>query len=224
MAGEHDPGSAGNGGISVERLTVAVPSDDIGVHRIATFVHILKHVIAPQRRTLVDLGAGHCKFSVWATKLGFEVTAVDGRTARLPEDLGSIRFVEADVRTYDPSGHGVVAILGLLYHLELDDQESLLRRCRYGAPVIVETQVHVPEMVADDPKDWHAPVERDGYCGVDFPEGNNPMASIGNKTSFWHTEASMELLFERAGYSRVTVIDPIFVSGYGARRFYVLHA
>lgn len=224
MAGEHDPGSAGNGGISVERLAVAVPSDDIGVHRIATFVHILKHVVAPQRRTLVDLGAGHCKFSVWATKLGFEVTAVDGRTARLPEDLGSIRFVEADVRTYDPSGHGVVAILGLLYHLELDDQESLLRRCRYGAPVIVETQVHVPEMVADDPKDWHAPVERDGYCGVDFPEGNNPMASIGNKTSFWHTEASMELLFERAGYSRVTVIDPIFVSGYGARRFYVLHA
>ncbi|MBR0650019.1 class I SAM-dependent methyltransferase [Roseomonas terrae] len=224
MAGGHDPGSAGEGGISVERLTVAVPDGDIGVHRIATFVHILKRLVAPQRRTLVDLGAGHCKFSVWATRLGFEVTAVDGRTVRLPEDLGSIRFVESDVRTYDPSGHGVVAILGLLYHLELGDQESLLRRCRYGAPVIVETQVHVPEMVAHDPKDWHVPVERDGYCGVDFPEGNNPMASIGNKTSFWHTEASMERLFERAGYSRVIVIDPIFMSSYGARRFYVLHA
>ena len=79
-------------------------------------------------------------------------------------------------------------------------------------------------MVAHDPKDWHELVERDGYVGVDFPEGNNPMASIGNKRSFWHTEASMELLFERAGYSRVIVIDPIFVSAYGARRFYVLTA
>ena len=141
MVDSDDPGDAANRAITVERLTFSVPSDDIGVHRIATFVHILKHVVAPQQRTLVDLGAGHCKFGVWATKLGFEVTAVDGRTARLPKDLGAIRFVEADVRTYDPRGHGVVAILGLLYHLELADQESLLRRCRYGAPVIVETQV-----------------------------------------------------------------------------------
>jgi len=223
MVNEHT-GAAGNGTICTERLTIPVPSDDIGVHRIATFVHILKQVVAPQERTLLDLGAGHCKFSVWATKLGYKVTAVDGRTDRLPEDLGTISFVEADVRSYDPRGYGVVAILGLLYHLEIADQESLLRRCCYGAPVIVETQVHVPEMVADDPKDWHKLVERDGYCGVDFPEGTNPMASIGNKTSFWHTEASMERLFERAGYSRVTVIDPIFASGYGARRFYVLSA
>ena len=216
-----DGSAESKGAIRVERLTIPVPSDDIGIRRIATFVHIVKHVVAPQSRTLVDLGAGHCKFSVWATKLGFEVTAVDGRTVRLPEDLGAIRFVEADVRSYDPRGHGVVAILGLLYHLELADQESLLRRCCYGAPVIVETQVHVPEMVATDRKDWHELVERDGYCGVDFPEGDNPMASIGNKTSFWHTEASMLRLFERAGYGEVILVDPVFMSGYGARRFYV---
>lgn len=216
------PGAVGNSAIRVERLTIRPTSDDIGVHRIATFMHILKHVVAPRQRTLIDLGAGHCKFSVWATKLGFEVTAVDGRTVRLPEDLGAIRFVEADVRTYDPRGYGVVAILGLLYHLEVADQESLLRRCRDDAAVIVETQVHVPSMVANDPKGWHALVTRDGYCGVDFPEGNNPMASIGNKTSFWHTEASMVRLFERAGYSQAIVIDPIFASSYGGRRFYVL--
>ena len=34
----------------------------------------------------------------------------------------------------------------------------------------------------------------------------------------------MELLFERAGYSQMVVIDPIFMSGYGARRLYVLTA
>jgi len=210
--------------IAVTHLTIPTPSDDIGVHRIATFAHILRRVLNPAQRTLVDLGAGHCKFSAWAAKLGYEVTAVDGRTARLPADLGPIRFIESDVRDFDPRGYGVVAILGLLYHLELDDQASLLRRCCYGAPVIVETQVHVPEMVADQPAAWHELVHRDGYAGVDFPERDNPMASIGNATSFWHTEASIIRLFENAGYSRVTVVDPIFRSGYGARRFYVLDA
>ncbi len=222
MADAHAPGAAGTSAIRIERQTITVPHTEIGAHRIATFVHILKHLVAPEPRTLVDLGAGHCKFSTWATRLGFDVTAVDGRTARLPEDLGAIRFVHADVRSFDPRGFGAVAILGLLYHLELADQESLLRRCRFGAPVIVETQVHVPAMVAHDPKPWHAPVERDGYCGVDFPEGDNPMASIGNRTSFWHTESSMLRLFERAGYAQATVIDPIFASSYGARRFYLL--
>lgn len=223
MSGSGEGAGAVHGrAIRVDRLTIPVPSDEIAIHRIATFVHILKHVVAPEERTLVDLGAGHCKFSVWATKLGYAVTAVDGRTERLPDDLGSIRFVQADMRDYDPRGHGVVAMLGLLYHLELGDQESLLRRCCYGAPVIVETQVHVPDMVADTPQDWHRLIERDGYQGVDFPEGDNPMASIGNPTSFWHSEDSMITLFERTGYAAVTVIDPIFRSVYGARRFYVL--
>lgn len=224
MTQSNEPDAAGHGAIGVEHRTIAVPGDDIGVHRIATFVHILKHVVTPQQRTLVDLGAGHCKFSIWAAKLGYDVTAVDGRTARLPEDLGSIRFVQSDVRAFDPRGYGVVAILGLLYHLDIADQEDLLRRCCHGPPVIVETQVHVPGMVAEDPKPWHALVERDGYRGVEFPEADNPMASIGNKTSFWHTEASMKLLFERAGFSRMLVVDPIFASSYGARRFYVLQA
>jgi hypothetical protein len=216
--------AAGKGAIRVERMTIALPAGDIGVHRIATFVHILKHVVSPQQRTLVDLGAGHCKFSFWAAKCGFEVTAVDGRTVRLPKDMGAIRFIQSDVRDFDPGEYGVVAMLGLLYHLDIPDQESLLRRCSHGATVIVETQVHVPEMVADDPKDWHELIERGGYCGVNFPERDNPMASIGNATSFWHTERSMLLLFERVGYSRVIVIDPVFASAYGARRFFVLNA
>lgn len=216
--------AAGKGAIRVDRITIATPAGDIGVHRIATFAHILKHVVSPQQRTLVDLGAGHCKFSIWAAKCGFEVTAVDGRTCRVPKDLGPIRFVQSDVRDFHPGEYGVVAILGLLYHLDIPDQESLLRRCGHGAPVIVETQVHIPEMVAHDPKDWHEPIKRDGYCGVNFPERDNPMAAIGNETSFCHTEHFILLLFERAGYSRVTVIDPVFTSAYGARRFFVLNA
>lgn len=221
---QNNPPSADNPTIATTHLTIPTPSDEIGIHRIATFAHILKHLVAPQPRTLVDLGAGHCKFSQWGTRLGYEVTAVDGRTARLPADLGPIRFIESDVRDFDPRGYGVVAILGLLYHLEIADQESLLRRCCYGAPVIVETQVHIPAMVPAPEQDWHALVERDGYTGVDFPERDNPMAAIGNATSFWHTEASIARLFARAGFARLTIIDPAFASGYGARRFYLLDA
>ena len=106
MVDSDDPGDAANRAITVERLTFSVPSDGIGVHRIATFVHILKHVVAPQQRTLVDLGAGHCKFSVWATKLGFEVTAVDGRTAeppRISAPFGSWKLM------YAPMTHAVMA-------------------------------------------------------------------------------------------------------------------
>ncbi|MCC6718584.1 MAG: hypothetical protein IT555_11935 [Acetobacteraceae bacterium] len=52
--------------------------------------------------------------------------------------------------------------------------------------------------------------------------GDNPMAWIGNRTSFWHTEASMARLFGKAGYSQAIVIDPILASGNGARRINVL--
>ncbi|QLH37772.1 MAG: class I SAM-dependent methyltransferase [Defluviicoccus sp.] len=178
----------------------------------------------PHQKTLVDLGAGHCKFSLLAARrLGYTVTAVDGRRERVPAELGSVRFVQADVREFDPCGFGVVAILGLLYHLEIVDQERLLRRSANGVPVIVETQVHVPEMISpESARPWHVPVERDGYQGVIFPENNNPMASIGNATSFWHTEASIIRLFARSGFRRVVLIDPLFSSAYGARRFYLL--
>ncbi|MGE0417357.1 MAG: trans-aconitate 2-methyltransferase [Acetobacteraceae bacterium] len=207
----------------VDRLDVRVPSASDGEHRLRTFAHLLRHVVHPLNRTLVDLGAGHCRFSMVAERCGFAVTAVDGRIDRLPADLGSIRFVRADVRDFDPTGFGVIAILGLLYHLPLADQESLLHRCAHGPPVVVETQVHVPAMI--DPaeaKPWHRILARDGYEGVDFPEGDNPMASIGNATSFWHTEESLIRLFGNAGFSSVTLVDPIFRSVYGARRFYVL--
>jgi hypothetical protein len=53
-----------------------------------------------------------------------------------------IEWVEADVRGYDPSGFDCIALLGLLYHLELDAQLALLRKCA-GTPIIVDTH-HAP--------------------------------------------------------------------------------
>jgi hypothetical protein len=97
-------------------------------------------------RTLLDLGAGPCLFAKRAVLKGWSVTAVDARTELLPEDLYPITFVKSDVRGFDPSGFDTIAILGLLYHLPVDDQVLLLSRCSY-ARIILETQVHTPEFV-----------------------------------------------------------------------------
>lgn len=211
--------------IIVERRQVNVASTSDGGHRLKTFGYLLDHVVRPSSKTLLDLGAGHCLFSVVGASRGYLATAVDARNVRVPKRLGPIRFIEADVRRFDCSGFGVIAIIGLLYHLEIADQLSLLRRCAYGAAVVVETQVHVPDMIAAaDAKPWHAIIERDGYDGVDYPEKDTPMASIGNPTSFWHTEASIIRLFADSGFAKVTLIDPIFRSVHGARRFYLLEA
>jgi hypothetical protein len=104
-------------------------------------------------RTLLDLGAGPCLFARRAQKAGWKVTAVDGRTDRLPEDLEGVTFVEADVREYDPSGFDLILNLGLLYHLTIEAQEELLRKCSY-TKVILETQVHTPGVVPPLAEPW----------------------------------------------------------------------
>lgn len=208
--------------LRVVRLELGRQYDDEGQHRLRTFVNVLD-TLEPDRKTLVDLGAGHCKFSKLAARRGYDVTAVDARTIRVPEDLAPVRFVQADVREFDPAGFGVIAMLGLFYHLELADQQSLLRRCAGGAPVILETQVHVPEILRpDEARPWHELVQQDGYEGVLFPENDNPMAGIGNATSFWHTEPSLLRLAGACGFAEIRLVEPLFRSGYGARRFYIL--
>ena len=194
-----------------------------GSLRTQTYAWLLREVV-PRGRTMLDLGAGPCVFAKRAVQAGYVVTAVDGRTERVPDDLDTdaITFVQQDVREHPAGDYDVVSILGLLYHLELQDQIALLRRHRRST-VVLDTQVHIPEAVTEHAGDWAARVvETDGYQGVHFPEGDNPMASIGNPSSFWHTEPSLLRMCEEAGFSSCTVVDPYYVSKYGARRFSVL--
>lgn len=182
-----------------------------------------------QGRRLLDLGAGPCVFAGIARDLGWEVTAVDARTERLPANMKGINFIECDVRTFDPSGYDTISILGLLYHLTLPEQEALLRSCSY-ARVILETQVHTPGFVPPAAEPWgHLEVTEAGLDGVIYPErmggqlDANPMASVGNETSFWVTEGSLLKMAQRCGYASVTIVEPSFPSRFGTRKFYVLN-
>jgi hypothetical protein len=205
---------------SILDTQITAPND--GAMRTRIVRKLLEGLKSPLK--VADLGAGPCIFSKIARDAGHRVTAFDARTVRRPslEELGSIEFVEADVRNVDLQNFNVILFLGLLYHLEIEDQEKLLKRCNHAC-VILDCQVHVPALVQNpNPEEWQKKlITERGYSGIRFIEGDNPMASVGNKTSFWHTESSMQRLFENAGFNHLYVIDPIFTSKYGGRRFYM---
>ncbi|MGD0192515.1 MAG: tetratricopeptide repeat protein [Rhizomicrobium sp.] len=199
-----------------------------GALRSTVFRSLVSRLQAKGAR-LVELGAGPCIFGRLARDAGYQVTAVDARVERKPSDdeLGSIRFIQADIREFDLSGYDIIVCMGLLYHFDLDDQLALLEDCaRTGVPVILETQVHADELVPVTIKDKWARtiINRGRYDGIIFPEQDNPMASVGNRESFWATEPSLLRMFDDAGFNDVTIVEPIYQSNYGGRRFYLLNA
>lgn len=150
---------------------------------------------------MLDVACGHGVFSLMAADLGWEVTAVDVRTGRMQMTEG-ITWVESDVRDFPIAAgdYDCIAVLGLLYHLELDDQMDLLRRCA-STPTILDTHV------ALEPD-----TEVDGYRGIHFDEvagrtdeefDNSPTASWKNRTSFWADEPSLLRQLSDAGFGSV---------------------
>jgi len=209
----------------VETIRPGVVAPDVNVLRTKTFRWLLNEVLkrAPGA-TFADLGAGPCVFSRIARDSGYRVTAVDVRDERVPRDLAEIEFVKSDVREYNPQDQDVIAIIGLLYHLTLQDQLDLLGRCPSTSTLIIDTQVHIPELVVRESNrgGFSDRIVTEGpYSGVMYPELNNPMASWGNATSFWHTEPSLLRLLENSGRRWVRMVDPPYVSKYGGRTWFV---
>jgi hypothetical protein len=187
--------------ISLTQSSPVATADDGTDRRLAIFRDILRPM-RPGR--LLDLGTGHGAFALIAQELGWQVTAVDARTERLPMTPG-IEWVQSDVRTYDPSGFDCIALLGLLYHLEFDDVRDLLARCA-TTPTVLDT--HTALKV----NDTHG-----GYEGRRFEEisdysperlAQTSTASWGNKTSWWPTRTALIRLLRDVGYQTILVLDP----------------
>lgn len=209
--------------IEVLRCSVPVLGVNSDRTRVAIFDQLLQCEIPFKHgNQLVDLGAGHCFFSKKARDFGYAVTAVDARTVRRPQDLGAIKFVHSDIRRFQVEDADVVLNLGLFYHLTISDQVDILRRCNRVPFTILETQVHDPERLGDafGTRVFNGMVNEEGFEGVYFGEVDNPMASVENTQSFWHTDASMLRIIEHTGYMRVTIIEPSFMSKYGVRRYF----
>jgi 2-polyprenyl-3-methyl-5-hydroxy-6-metoxy-1,4-benzoquinol methylase len=172
--------------------------------RVAIFEAILARW---QPGRLLDLGAGHGKFSLAAQRLGWEVTAVDARTDRMPGTPG-IEWVQSDVRSFGDgklSDWDCIAILGLLYHLALPDVLRLLQRC-CPTPTIVDTHVARGGW-------WRQRrlTAQHGYQGRLFHEElEAPTAAYGNPESFWPTEDSLIRIFRDCGYETTLKLVPSY--------------
>ncbi len=169
--------------------------------RLTTFRDILA-TLKPGR--LVDLGTGHGAFAVIAQELGWQVTAVDARTERMPMTPG-IDWREGDVRTFDVTGYDCISLLGLLYHLEYTDVRDLLRRCA-GTPTILDTHTALRVDRTDEGYDGRTFTEIDDYT----PErlATTSTASWGNPTSWWPTRPALVRLLRDSGYRTILVLDP----------------
>ncbi len=183
-----------------------MPNDPRGSHdhRIDIFTDMLRQV--PPGR-LLDLATGHGKFALAAQELGWKVTAVDARTERMPMTSG-IEWIQADVRDFCVEGYDVITLLGLLYHLELEAQSNLLKRCS-STLTLIDTHVSMrPTTMIQD------------YMGHFFEETvEDARASWGNPLSYWLTEESLFRLILSSGYSSILKLMPPPVTA--DRTFYV---
>ncbi|HEX8498926.1 MAG TPA: class I SAM-dependent methyltransferase [Actinomycetales bacterium] len=164
---------------------------------------------------LVDLGAGHGLFSRRAADAGWDVTAVDARTERFPQD-DRVTWVHQDVREHDLAGYDLIVCLGLFYHLTLADQHDLLERAG-GTPILMDTHVDVGIDYGDDRLGEH--VEEGGYRGRLYGEHlESPLASWVNETSFWPDLDSFYRLLADHGYAVTLALEP----WYGVDRTFFL--
>jgi SAM-dependent methyltransferase len=194
--------------------THGLPEPDTKIHKGFVFKMLLG-LFKPGR--LLDLGAGKGNFSISAAQLGWEVTAVDARTVRWPDSseasdsaladlIRQIKWVQSDVREFaiEPGAYDLICILGLLHHLEVDDQIALLRRCA-PAPLLIDTRIAKANLDQAGPYEGMLIREH----GATREERDQvPTASWGNAHSFQHTEESLLRLVRDAGYAKMLQMRP----------------
>lgn len=202
----------------------ALPEPDESVNRRQIF-HSLVSPMKPGK--MLDLAAGPGNFSIPAAKLGWDVTAVDVRTVRRPDPesesdserarlIRSINWVESDIREYEIDGgqYDLICVFGILHHLELDDQISLMKKCS-GTLTILDCRV-APEVTVTEGRYEGQYVKEPGQTREE--RDNIPGASWGNEMSFRHTEESLVRLFHDSGFQKVMCMRPPHAGNY---TFYV---
>lgn len=152
---------------------------------------------------LIDLGTGHGGFARAAADVGWQVTAVDARTERWPDD-DRVTWVKGDIRNQEFDRFDVVACLGVFYHLTCEDQVSLLARCA-GRPMIIDTHL-------DHGQHEHTLSDRvtqgDGYEGRFYREPKALTSAWENPRSFWPTLEAFHRMFAESGFCTVLTVEP----------------
>ena len=194
--------------------THGLPAHDPSIHKGNIFKALIA-LMKPGR--MLDLGAGKGNFSMAAARLGWQVTAVDARTVRWPDPdaepdptladlIRTIHWVQADVREFpiEQERYDLVCILGLLHHLEVPDQVSLLQRCS-AVPTLLDTRI--AKAVVDQEGPYEGMLVRE--IGQTREERDaKPQNGWGNPVSFQHTEESLLRLIMDCGYVKMLQMRP----------------
>ncbi len=112
----------------------------------------------------------------------------------------------ASVKRRRSPGHeyDLICILGLLHHLEVDDQIELLRRCS-GTLTLLDTRI--APRIADTEGPYEGVYIRE-HGETREERDEVPTASWGNETSFRHTEESLLRMVRDCGYSKMMSMKP----------------
>jgi hypothetical protein len=171
-----------------------------------------------RKGSLIDLGAGHCTFSRMANAMGWKVTALDARTARVPDLPPEIGFIHADLNSqaWNTGEYDLILCLGVYYHLDQSMQHQLLRRCR-GKPMIIDTHFANPAGIPNRHASALGNVyEKNGEIGADYAEAPHVdesrrsevlLASLDNPTSWWQTKDSLMQTLHEQGWPHVWTFD-----------------
>lgn len=168
---------------------------------------------------ILDLGCGEGVFAIEAALRGSEVVALDARTARMQQGqeiarrlgLENLRFEQADIREVGVSSQGqfdVIYLMGILYHLDIEDSFSVLRNaygmCRHF--ILIDTSVAEFEAV----EVAHAGGVSAGLrirehedADSDVLRRDRPLASIDNTFSFLFTKSSLCRALKDVGFTSV---------------------
>ena len=168
---------------------------------------------------LLDVGAGKGNVSLTAAGLGWQVTAVNADTLRLPERdeaadpdlnalLDSITFKQADVRQLDidRDAYDLICVAGL-HDLDVPDQVALVRKCA-GTPLLIDARIASEQIDAFG--DYRGMLSQDHSEERDSGED----ASSRNVSAFVHTEESLVRLLRDCGYPIVLQARPPYRQEY----------
>jgi SAM-dependent methyltransferase len=127
---------------------------------------------------VVDLGAGSCEISLRLKQDWAEVVAVDWTAERILS-VAKDFFIQGDAVEFDSSWFDLIVCAGLLYHLSIEQQETLAEKWR-SQPVILDTHFsRLPDVNAGQ------------YSG----QYRNPSWSTKIGKPFVHTVPSLRKLF-----------------------------
>lgn len=168
-----------------------------------------------RKGSIIDLGAGHCQFSIMADRAGWRATALDARSVRVPELPSTVQFIEGDVDStaWNASEYDLVCCLGLYYHLNQEQQHRLLEKCR-EKPIVLDTHFALAGAQSNERYKKLGPTyEKNGEIGADYPEDpglsdedrkeKSLRSSFENRDSWWQTKESLIETLHKFGWEHI---------------------